>query len=119
MGRQPAGQCRKKANLQEIARHWLSGGRNRLADDAAAHGIELPAELLADQDCWVWPENWPALLMFLRMETQWRIGLNGRDGLDYRVLEWLFSLYPVDDPRQLLEDLKVVEIAILEADRNG
>ena len=57
--------------------------------------------------------------MFLRMETQWRIGLNGREGLDYRVLEWLFSLYPVDDPRQLLEDLKVIEIAILEADRNG
>jgi hypothetical protein len=57
--------------------------------------------------------------MFLRMETQWRIGLNGREGLDYRLLEWLFSLYPVDDSCQVLEDLRMIEIAILEADRNG
>jgi hypothetical protein len=35
------------------------------------------------------------------------------------VLEWLFSLYPADDPRQLLEDLRVIETTILEADRNG
>jgi hypothetical protein len=57
--------------------------------------------------------------MFLRMETQWRIGFGGREGLDYGVLEWLFKLYPEDDQRQLFEDLRVMEAAILEADRNG
>jgi hypothetical protein len=75
--------------------------------------------MLADHDCYVWPENWPALLMFLRMETQWRIGFGGREGLDYSVLEWLLKLYPEDNPRQLFEDLRVMEAAILEADRNG
>ena len=57
--------------------------------------------------------------MFLRMETQWRIGLNGREGLIYQSLFDLLSLYSVDNPCQVFEDVRVIEIAILEADRNG
>lgn len=57
--------------------------------------------------------------MLQRMATQWRIGINGLEGLDYRVLEWLLRLYSVDNPRQLFEDLQVMELAILEAKANG
>jgi hypothetical protein len=78
--------------------------------------VDLPADVLAQQCCEVWPENWEAMLMFGRIATQWRIGPNGRTGLDYTALSWLLSLYPVPDPRQLFEDLQVMEAAILEAD---
>jgi hypothetical protein len=62
----------------------------------------------------VWEENWPAVEMFLRCQTQWRVGVNGILGLDYGPVAWLFSLYAVEDPRSLLEDLQVMEDAVLK-----
>lgn len=52
--------------------------------------------------------------MFLRLETQWRTGPRGLLGLDYRAVEWLFSLYQVARPRELLEDLQTMELAFLD-----
>jgi hypothetical protein len=51
--------------------------------------------------------------MFLRCQTQWRVGVNGVLGLDYGPVAWLFKLYSVEDPRSLLEDLQVMEDAVL------
>jgi len=51
--------------------------------------------------------------MFLKLETQWRTGPRGLLGLDYRVAEWLFSLYQTTRPRELLEDLRVMELTFL------
>lgn len=51
--------------------------------------------------------------MFLRLGTQWRSGPRGVLGLDYRVVEWLLSLYPSDNPRALLDDLQIMEQAAL------
>jgi len=31
----------------------------------------------ASNDCEVWEENWPAVEMFLRVQTQWRTTMNG------------------------------------------
>lgn len=57
--------------------------------------------------------------MFLRLQTQWRAvsGMNGGQliGLDYNTARWLFELYDVEDPRQMLEDLQVMERAAMEA----
>lgn len=53
--------------------------------------------------------------MFLRLQTQWRVGMNGPIGLDYGVLEWLIRLYAAEDSRSLLEDLQVMEGAVLAA----
>ena len=61
------------------------------------------------------PDNGPAAVMWSRIQTQWRVSMNGRFGLDYSVLAWLFTLYPTDDPRLLLEDLQTMEFAALEA----
>jgi hypothetical protein len=63
----------------------------------------------------VHPDAWEAVQMFLRLGTQWRTGPRGLIGLDYRVLEWLLSLYPSEDPRGLLEDLQTMEAAALQA----
>jgi hypothetical protein len=66
-------------------------------------------------DCEVWEENWEAVEMFLRLQTQWRVGMNGLIGLDYQAAGWLFRLYAAKEPRSLLEDLQVIEAAVLTA----
>ena len=53
--------------------------------------------------------------MFLRLQTQWRVGMNGLVGLDYGAVEWVFRLYSVTEPASLLEDLQVMEAAVLAA----
>ena len=63
----------------------------------------------------VWEENWEAVQMFLRLQTQWRVGMNGPLGLDYVAAQWLFRLYAVKEPASLLEDLQVMEAAVLTA----
>jgi hypothetical protein len=71
-------------------------------------------EETTEQPFKVWPENWEAVVMFLRLLTQWRAGPRGLIGLDYRAAEWLFSLYQVTQPRELLEDLRIMELALLD-----
>lgn len=63
----------------------------------------------------VCPENWNTVVMWCRVQTQWRTSAGGAIGLDYSVLAWLFKMYAVDDPRALLEDLQVMEGAALAA----
>jgi len=77
-------------------------------------GIPLPD--LPDapaEDFDVWPENWAAVEMFLRVQTQWRTTMGGLLGLDYGVLAWVFKLYAVEDERSMLEDLQVMEAAAM------
>ncbi len=66
-----------------------------------------------DVDFEVWEENWPALEMWLRVCTQWRVGMNGPVGLDYNVLQWMFQLYEIRNPKELLDDLQIMETAAL------
>jgi hypothetical protein len=39
--------------------------------------------------------------------------MNGVLGLDYGAVAWLFMMYGVEDQRQLLEDLQVMEAAAM------
>lgn len=75
-------------------------------------GVALP-EQEPEGDFEVWEENWPAVEMFLRCQTQWRTTMGGLLGLDYGALAWLLRLYEVEDQRSLLEDLQVMEAAVL------
>ena len=61
----------------------------------------------------VWPENWPAVLLFIRCQTQWRTGINGLVGLDYQAVLSVGSLYQMADLPSVLEDLQVIEHTIL------
>ena len=65
------------------------------------------------KDFEVWPENWPAVEMFLRCQTQWRTTMSGVCGLDYSAVEWLFRLYEVEDQQAVFQDLQVMEAAAL------
>lgn len=78
----------------------------------AAFNVEMALPEVSD-DFEVWPENWPAVEMFMRVQTQWRTAMSGIVGLDYTALAWLLTLYEVKDQRSLLEELQVMEAAAL------
>ena len=65
------------------------------------------------QDCEVWEENWDAVLMFVRMSTQWHTSMAGLTGLNYPSLEWLCKLYSVKDPAAIFEGIQVMESTVL------
>lgn len=65
----------------------------------------------------VWPENKQAVLVFLRLRTQWRDGMNGPTGLDYGALPeiWRRTKTPPMDRDAVFSDLQVLEAAALTA----
>lgn len=69
----------------------------------------LPERLLKPDVFEVWPEHEDAIMMFLRCQTQWRAGGNGIIGMDYGVVLQVMDLYAVDNRRQVLEDLQIME----------
>ena len=81
------------------------------AGNAFAAALEAAT---ANQVVEVWPENWPAVSVFLRVSTQWRIGMNGPSGLDYNVLP-LFLDMTAEDSADTLDDIATLERAALEA----
>jgi hypothetical protein len=81
-------------------------------------GIVLPPEWLepeeAEPTCFeVWPENWPAVRLFIRCQTQWRTDNGHRTGLIYSELIAIASLYSVENLGQVVEDVQVIEAEIL------
>lgn len=55
-------------------------------------------------------------MMFLRMQTQWSVTMGSYIGLKYEVLlgaNGLMSLYDVNNPREMLEGLQIMESAAL------
>ena len=75
-------------------------------------GVALP-EAAPAGDFEVWEENWEAVEMFLRCQTQWRTTMNGVLGLDYGAVAWILRLYEVEDQRAVLEDLQIMEAAAM------
>jgi len=97
--------------------HGDGGPSKQLRDDFAAYGAEAPAELRPRKDCPIWPENQPAVELFLRCSTQFRSSDPTRlCGLDYGVLFKVASLYldPVHEIKDVLEDVQVMELRALE-----
>ena len=77
-------------------------------------GIDLPdLPQPAAEEFGVWPENWPTVETFLRVQTQWRTSMGGVTGLDYAAVAWVLKLYEVEDQRSLLENLQVMEAAAM------
>jgi len=74
--------------------------------------VALPA-LDSHRHFEVLPENWESVQLFMRCQTQWRTSMSGLIGLDYGAVEWLLRLYEVDDACSVLEDLQIMEAAVL------
>lgn len=120
MGQERCGYSQKK--LTDAALYWLKGGTSYedAISDLKAFGApqEVIDELIEAQkgeDFEVLPDNWSSVEMFLRMQTQWRTSFGGLVGLDYGAAQWLFDLYSVEDRREMLEALQVMEHTVLAA----
>ena len=80
------------------------------------------AELLgrqAPEHFEVWPENWAALDLFLRCQTQWRTDNGQRVGLVYSELIAIGSLYSVENLGRVVEGVQVIEAEILNPGAKG
>ena len=53
--------------------------------------------------------------MFLRCQTQWRVGISGIIGLDYTSVIEMIKLYLVEDTVAMLENLQIMEASALQA----
>jgi len=52
--------------------------------------------------------------MFLRCQTQWRVGISGIIGLDYTSVIEMIKLYLVEDTVAMLENLQIMEASALQ-----
>lgn len=75
------------------------------------------AEAAAKQVVECWPENWPAWLFFMRVRTQWTVGVNGPTGLRYEAIYPLLDReFPARaDWQTMFDDLQTMEAAALTA----
>lgn len=66
----------------------------------------------------IWPENWEAVSIFLRLGTQWRFALHMSGGvylgLDYPAVLELLRFYEVEDMRATFEDIQIMEAAAMK-----
>lgn len=53
--------------------------------------------------------------MFLRCQTQWRVGMNGIIGFDYTSVLEMIKLYNKDNHTAMLESLQIMEASVLKA----
>jgi hypothetical protein len=79
---------------------------------------DIDAEL-GDEDVNVFPECWPAVLVFAALRTQWRMGFASATGLDYAAIPVVMDFYGVEAGarRQMFDDIRVMEVAALETIR--
>lgn len=92
-----------------------------MADDLAVMGappeIAQAAQAASPTtiDFEVLEENWEAVGMFMRLQTQWVVGGMGAFiGLNYQSVEFIFRIEQVKNQRELLADLQVMEQAALQ-----
>lgn len=89
----------------------MSGGRDDSAIRANAAAAGLRIELPPDEGCEVWPENWSAMQVAVRMVTQLNVGFGGVVGFRYEALPVVMRALHVKPADQLetIDALRVVE----------
>nr|BAR36153.1 hypothetical protein [uncultured Mediterranean phage uvMED] len=70
-------------------------------------GISMPKK--KQEDFEIFDDNWDIVMMFLRMQTQWNVSMNGVIGLKYESLNWLCKLYLVKDCTFMFEGIRTME----------
>ena len=76
-------------------------------------GITIP-ELEPEEDFLVLEENWAAIDLFLKVQTQWRVsGLGNLFGLCYSDVIETAKLYEVPNLAEVFKDLQVIEITVM------
>lgn len=89
------------------------------ADDLRSWGVEPEeaAKLLKDTSDPVFevdPENWDALVLFMRCQTQWTVGGMGqRVGLNYPGVECVARLSAVELTPDRFDQLQLLEMTVI------
>ena len=68
-----------------------------------------------DSNFYVLERNWKTVEMFLRCQTQWRVGMSGIIGFDYTSVIEMIKLYNIDNHTAMLESLQIMEASVLKA----
>ena len=66
-----------------------------------------------DDDFSVWEENADTVMMFMRLQTQWRVIDGGFIGLDYQSAAFLFRIHSVANEAEMMNELQAMEMAAL------
>ncbi|PVX86481.1 DUF1799 domain-containing protein [Paraburkholderia unamae] len=76
---------------------------------------------MGPQQVEVWPENHQAVMLFIRVGTQWRAGMGGATGLDYNVVLSLIDRLGLGavESDELFEDVRHLESVALEVMRES
>lgn len=66
---------------------------------------------LLEEEIEIWPDAWPAFLLFEAMSTQWRVGMGGAIGLDYQALPVVAKYLEVaeEDMPLAFNDIRLME----------
>lgn len=87
------------------------------ASDLAVFGA--PAEFIdsidtTKDDFEVWEENADALVIFMKLQTQWNVIDGGFIGLNYQSVQFLFTIGAVANQAEMMDDLQAMEMAALQ-----
>ena len=93
--------------------------------EKTSNRLGLPVELVMESERFnrsdegVYPDNVQAVSIFCDMMTQWRVGMSGATGLDYKALPVVLSIRRVKLPERedVFDCLRVMEQAALEERR--
>lgn len=125
LGRLPGAGGGHRKKLEEAVEHWADGrftdeqehaaNQEAVDEDAAVFGLLVvrPAQPAPDEFFYLWPENVPAWQLWHCLQTQWRISMDGREGLDYAGVEAELRNGPMrvrrKDLRRRWDEIKVME----------
>ena len=65
----------------------------------------------------VYDDNWDAVMIFCKMQTQWNTSFAGLVGLRYEILLMqggMFDLYNITERSKILEDIQIMEATALK-----
>ena len=83
-------------------------------DEAELKAFGLSAADFDHEVIEIWPDCLEAYSVFDDMNTQWRVGMSGPTGLDYSALPIVLEANNVKISKELLSDLRVMEVAALK-----
>ena len=86
---------------------------DKTAEDDAVLGIKKEKKEV-DNNFYVLENNWQAVELFLRCQTQWRVSMSGIIGLDYTTVLEMIKLYGIEDSVSMIEKLQVIEAGVLQ-----
>lgn len=104
------------------------GGDDDQENDPNAHtdaalaffGVTIEHEPLPELPLfYLWPMNLEAFRLFLRLSTQWRVGVNGATGLDYLVVRAEIAGHVGSSCRQPVAQRRSRMFSLVQAMENG